>query len=136
MSVALTTDAVRSRQKTVTRRHVDSWRKVKPGDRLTLIEKGMGLKKGEKQVVICQVEIVNVGDEPLLDGLNEAEIVAEGFPDWPHDVTTWAMWWANGHGVKSPKWEQTHERWPEVVAALAGVMCRRIEWRYLDEVAA
>lgn len=46
MSCSMTVDAVRDRSKTVTRRHVDTWRDLKPGDRLVLIEKGMGLPKG------------------------------------------------------------------------------------------
>ena len=39
----MTVEAVRNRQKVVTRRHVDTWKTLKAGDRLTLIEKGMGL---------------------------------------------------------------------------------------------
>ena len=43
MSVSMTTDAVYGRTKTVTRRHPDTWQDLAPGERLTLIEKGMGL---------------------------------------------------------------------------------------------
>ena len=43
MSCSMTVPAVRDRTKTVTRRHVDTWRDLAPGDRVVLIEKGMGL---------------------------------------------------------------------------------------------
>lgn len=65
MSVSLTLDAVRDRSKTVTRRHVDTWKQLQAGDRLTLIEKGMGLPKGSKQVVVDEVEVVAVDVETL-----------------------------------------------------------------------
>lgn len=57
MSCSLTIDAVRERRKTVTRRQVDTWTTLKAGDCLTLIEKGMGLPKGAKQVVLAEVEV-------------------------------------------------------------------------------
>ena len=60
MSCSITVDAVRARTKTVTRRHASTWATLKPGDRLTLIEKGMGLKRGEKQVVLAEVEVEDV----------------------------------------------------------------------------
>ena len=59
MSVSLTIDQVRNRTKTVTRRRVDTWRDLKAGDRLVLIEKGMGLAKGAKQVVVAEVEVID-----------------------------------------------------------------------------
>ena len=77
MSVSMTLDAVRDRTKTVTRRHVDSWQHLAAGDRLTLIEKGMGLPKGAKQVVVCEVEIVDVRIETLGE-VTTAEVIAEG----------------------------------------------------------
>src|SRR5690606_4165187 len=83
MSCSMTVDAVRARTKTVTRRHVDTWKELKPGDRLTLIEKGMGLPKGAKQVVLAEVEIVDVRVEPIIRivrGYGPDEMVAEGFP--------------------------------------------------------
>jgi hypothetical protein len=117
----MTVHAVKARIKTVTRRHVDTWRDLKPGDRLTLIEKGMGLPKGAKQVVLAEVEIVDVRVEPIIcitgddckrEGLGwmdpdefiEAWLPAHGYPRWPE--------WKNGQITDS-------------------VLCRRIEWRYL-----
>lgn len=120
MSVALTIEQVRDRSKTVTRRHVDTWRHLAAGDRLTLIEKGMGLPKGAKQIVVTEVEVVAVRVETL--GLvDAAEVTAEGFSLPPE---AWRLWWAESHGYRVRGHRQ------RVVDA---VPCRRIEWRYIDE---
>lgn len=169
MAVSMTVDAVRSQTKTVTRRHVDSWLRPKPleaGHRLLLIEQGMGLPKGAKQVVICEVEVVAVDVRPLWP-LTWPELCAEGLADracqegdpwrceqcgswrwvgagrWPNDndprrqcvpcghydwstsasyeraLRWFCTFWLMGHGYKA-----TDDP--------ANVMCRRIEWRYLD----
>ena len=124
MSCSMTVDAVRDRTKTVTRRHVDTWRDLKPGDRLILIEKGMGLPKGARQVVLAEVEIVDVRVEPILDVLDEDHATArEGLPEMaPRDFV---RFWLDGHGFRSVE-----------VGPAGWVHCRRIEWRYLDEVRA
>ena len=117
MSCALTIDAVRDRSKTVTRRHVDTWQNLKPGDRLTLIEKGMGLPKGARQVVLCEVEVVHVRIERLESIYPEiAGTAREGLGHMP--THEFVRFWADSHGYKT--WAP-HE-----------VMCRRIEWRYLE----
>lgn len=114
MSCSMTIEAVRDRTKTVTRRHVDTWKTLKPGDRLTLIEKGMGLAKGEKQVVLAEVEIVHV-DVEAIGRVDFEEATAEGFPFM--DGPTFVEFWLRGHGYKAgTPWE---------------TQCRRIEWRYL-----
>jgi hypothetical protein len=130
MSVSMTLDAVRARTKTVTRRHVDTWRHLAAGERLTLIEKGMGLPKGARQVVVAEVEVVDVRVEPL--GLvTVEECIAEGFPGF--EPALWRAWWAASHGYRSPRgfgpddvlaWVETPE--------FRQIECRRIEWRYLD----
>lgn len=133
MSCAMTVDAVRARTKTVTRRHVDTWRTLKAVDPLTFIEKGMGLKKGEQQVVLADGVVVDVRVEPL--GLlyqwdaalgwhvgtdyGYAEMAAEGLPDM--EPYTFARWWAYNHGHRDA-WEAGCGR---------SIECRRIEWRYL-----
>lgn len=130
MSVSMTIDAVRDRSKTVTRRHINTWETLKPGDQLTLVEKGMGLKKGEKQIVLAEVEVVDVRVEPL-GRVSFLEIDLEGL--WPaaHQATTatgvhparWFMrFWADGHGYTGVPDKD-----------LDGIECRRIEWRYLNE---
>ena len=77
MAVTYTLDAVRERRKTVTRRK--GWTFLKPGDRLRLVEKGMGLKKGERVVPVATVEVVSVKREPLLLVARSGEVEREGF---------------------------------------------------------
>ena len=123
MSCSMTIDAVRARTKTVTRRHVDTWTTLKPGDRLTLIEKGMGLAKGSKQVVLAEVEIVDVRIEPI--GLADAdEAILEGFPDMTG--MEFVEFWLRGHGFPITVPVPGCPPRPNLT-----VPCRRIEWRYL-----
>ena len=108
--MSLTEDEVRARTKTVTRRL--GWRDLKPGTKLTLVRKAMGLKKGETVVRIADVEVVSVRREPL-DAITQDEVSAEGFPE------------------KTPAWFITffctsHK------GCEPGTTVTRIEWRYLD----
>lgn len=86
MSVALTTDQVRRRVKTQTRR-VNWWmdkrgnRILYPGDLLTLCKKVRGRRHGEPLEVIETVETLDVRREPL-EAITAADVIAEGFPDW------------------------------------------------------
>lgn len=123
MSCSLTIDAVGARTKTVTRRHITTWKNLRPGDRLTLIEKGMGLAKGERQVVLAEVEVVSNTFVRLWD-IDEDECAREGFPHMsPPDFIDM---WIESHHV--PDFRDQNEAMHYVV--------RRIEWRYLDEVPA
>lgn len=117
MSCAITVDAVLDRTKTVTRRHAKTWGNLKPGDHLTLIEKGMGLPKGAKQVVLAEVEIVSNTLEPLCE-ITEDDCVAEGFPDFTPD--DFIDMWCESHHLDFPSqdWQRAY-------------VVRRIEWRYL-----
>jgi len=126
MSCALTTQAVRAQIKTVTRRHIDTWKTLRAGDHLTLIEQGMGLKKGEKQVVMAEVKVVSVRDEPITLMSSDVrygrqEMASEGFDPWDMDPHEWVEWWCRSHG----------ERLLDIDGLPRRVMCRRIEWRYL-----
>lgn len=124
MSCSMTVDAVRARTKTVTRRHVDTWRNLKPGDRLTLIEKGMGLPKGARQVVLAEVEVVDVRVEPI--GLADADEAAlEGFAGWTG--IEFVEFWLKGHGYPTTVPVRGTIARPNLT-----VPCRRIEWRYLS----
>jgi hypothetical protein len=78
MSVALTTGAVRSRTKTVTRRA--GWLMLHPGDQLTLCPKVRGRRAGEALERIVIVDVTSVRRERL-DTITPADVVAEGFPD-------------------------------------------------------
>ena len=129
MSCSMTIDAVKARSKTVTRRHVDTWMDLKPGDRLTLIEKGMGLPKGAQQVVLAEVEIVGVRLEPigLLDEIRygRQEVALEGFGRMDPYEFKWL--WIRSH-YRSNAYDIDG-----YAAPMPGrLVCRRIEWRYLD----
>lgn len=118
MSCSMTIDAVRDQSKTVTRRHVDTWTRLTVGDRLTLIEKGMGLPKGASQVVICEVEIVDVRVERL-GRVTIDDVGREGLGHMSD--LEFMEFWAKGHGYGSPEY-----------TVLRSIPCRRIEWRYLE----
>jgi hypothetical protein len=118
MSVSMCVDAVKAQHKTVTRRHVNTWQLLKPGDRLTLIEKGMGLPKGAKQVVLAEVEVVDNRVERLM-WINDDDVVAEGFPDM--DATEFCDFWIESHHLNFKTFDE----------AMAYEV-RRIEWRYVD----
>ena len=82
MSFMLTTEQVRNRTKTVTRRI--GWDFLKPGDIVNAVEKGMGLKKGEKVKRICQIRIKSNWSEPLYR-ITKDECIKEGFPEMNPD---------------------------------------------------
>lgn len=84
MSFMLTTQQVRDRTKTVTRRL--GWEDLKPGTELCAVEKSQGLKKGEKVKKICVIRVTDVRRETLRlmaddADYGKAEAVKEGFPD-------------------------------------------------------
>jgi len=114
MSCAFTVSAVHDRSKTVTRRDVTTWLDLRPGDPLTLVEKAMGLKKGAKQVVLAQVEIVSTRMEPLsaID-YEPGGCLREGFPEM--SVYQFMDFWRESH----------------CYPAGTDPVVRRIEWRYL-----
>jgi hypothetical protein len=80
MSFALTTEQVRQRTKTVTRR--TGWATLKPGTLLQPVVKGMGLKKGERvETIGGPIRVLNVRREPLnvIGTRYELDVVREGF---------------------------------------------------------
>jgi hypothetical protein len=90
MSFAITTEQIRNRTKTVTRRL--GWEKLRPGALVWAVEKCQGLKKGERVTRIAQLRVVNVRRERLgamlppysiHNGNNygEQEVAKEGFPN-------------------------------------------------------
>jgi hypothetical protein len=79
MSFSITTQQMYEGTKDVTRRI--GWWKLKPGDIVCAVEKGMGLKKGEKVKRIGLIEIVSVRYEHLLDVTLDDIRVHEGFPE-------------------------------------------------------
>lgn len=92
MSFALTTKQILNQTKTVTRR--DGWRFLKPGDLIQAVEKGMGLKKGEKVKKLAVLKVVSVRQEPLneihkVSNYWREELDKEGFPhfEYPYQFT-------------------------------------------------
>ena len=79
MSFSKTTVQMYEGTKDVTRRHIDTWKSLKAGDRLRAVEKSRGLKKGEKVNPICEIEVVDVRVERIYHVTNE-EVRREGFP--------------------------------------------------------
>lgn len=85
MAFSMTTQQFRDRTKDVTRRFGLSWFKLKPGDCVCGVEKGMGLKKGETVNRLGVIEIVSVTSERA-DAIEhyedpQREVHREGFPD-------------------------------------------------------
>jgi len=78
MSFQMTTAQYLAKTKTVTRRV--GWWNVKIGEVLNGVEKGQGLKKGEKVVKLGQHRVVSARLEPL-DSITQEDCVKEGFPE-------------------------------------------------------
>lgn len=77
ISFALTTDQIRRRTKTVTRRL--KWENLVPGQLLCGVVKGMGLKPGEEIERLAVIRVVSVEREAL-GVISKADVVREGFP--------------------------------------------------------
>lgn len=65
------------------------WNTLKANDTVLAVEKGMGLKKGEKSVAIYPILILSVRKEPL-NSITAEEVEKEGFSgkstDWFIDM--------------------------------------------------
>jgi hypothetical protein len=88
MSFALTTEQIRNRTKTVTRRI--GWGFLQPGDIVNACMKCMGLKPGEKVQRLAQIRVVRTRIEPLSRMIQQpeygaAEATKEGFDGWTGD---------------------------------------------------
>ena len=88
MSFALTERQLMDGSKTVTRR--TGWENLTAGTRLLAVRKAMGLKRGEKAVVLCEIDVASVRREPLCDILRE-DVIAEGFPEWQDDPVSFVL---------------------------------------------
>lgn len=77
MSFFHTQPQIRDRSKTVTRRR--GWKNLKPGELFWGIEKGQGLKKGEKVKRLALLLCVSNRSE-LLGWITPGDVVKEGFP--------------------------------------------------------
>ena len=92
MSFMLTTEQLRNKTKTVTRRN--GWKNIKSGELIQGVVKCMGLKKGEKMEKIHVILILFRRREPLNDIIYDAEygreeMIKEGFPSMhPEDFVS------------------------------------------------
>lgn len=88
LSFALTTEQIRARTKTVTRRRGDFWlRALRPGDRVCAVEKCQGIPKGGL-VRLCVIRVIGVRLEELHLPIRMSwerqreECSREGFPEF------------------------------------------------------
>jgi hypothetical protein len=89
MSFAMTTKQFIDGTKDVTRRF--GWWNIKVGDKIRAVEKGMGLKKGEKIKALGVIEVISVRSERLHD-INQEDCIREGFPNFtPRDFINMLM---------------------------------------------
>ena len=82
MSFSKTIRAYCDHTKTVTRRA--SWWDVKVGEILIGAEKTMGLRRGEKMIVLGQHRVLSVRRERL-DAVTAQDVIQEGFPNMSRD---------------------------------------------------
>jgi hypothetical protein len=122
ISFMLTVPQILARQKTVTRRL--GWWNLKPGELLCGVEKGMGLKPGEKIIRLATVRVIAHEPEPLrrmTDDLEygRAECILEGFGDHPtlRDPEAFVRFFCSTHKGCSPD-----------------TVINRIAFEYVDEV--
>jgi hypothetical protein len=86
MSFIHTQEQFRNRTKTVTRRC--GWLNLKPGELVRGVEKGQGLKKGEKIKPLGLIRVLDVRREPLRRMVDDTdygfqEVAKEGFENHP-----------------------------------------------------
>lgn len=79
ISFMLTTEQIKNRTKTVTRRN--GWLFLKPGDVLQGCVKCQGLKKGEHPEKLAMIRVLSVTREPL-HSITREDVVREGFTGW------------------------------------------------------
>lgn len=98
MSFALTTEQIRARTKTVTRRR--GWLFAKPGDVVQPVVKAQGLKKGEHvEKIGGPIRFVAV-DRVVLGDISPQDVYREGFPDHTPREFVALFKKANGGGLK------------------------------------
>lgn len=84
----MTIDQFNDGSKDVTRRF--GWWFLKPGDILCAVEKGMGLKKGEKIRRLGLIKVVSTTAEPL-NAITQEDCDREGFPNFSPDDFVWML---------------------------------------------
>lgn len=137
MSFALTTEQVRLRTKTVTRR--TGWATLTPGTLIQPVVKGMGLKPGEKvEKIGGPIRVVSVRRERL-DAIEseygQDECRAEGFPNLS-PVEFVAMFCATHRVPDNRAWGLLPKRRRQSFPMLPCDEVTRIEFEYVEQAAA
>ena len=78
MSFFATQEQLRQKKKDVTRR--TGWSQLHIGERINAVEKGQGLKKGERVTSITWIQVTDIRREPL-QAIQPEDLPREGFPD-------------------------------------------------------
>lgn len=99
ISFALTTPQFKARTKTVTRRL--GWENVKAGDVLCAVEKGQGMKKGEKVKRLGMIRVKSVRREPLA-AITADDCRREGFPEKSPQEFVEMFCMSNGYAPSKP----------------------------------
>src|SRR5579872_1923017 len=104
ISFAMTTEQIRKRTKTVTRRV--GWRWLQPGTELQAVVKSRGLRKGEKVEKLCVIRVKSVRLEPLSllsdwpTTYGGDEVQKEGFATGPlSEPADFVDWFASSHKI-------------------------------------
>lgn len=119
MSFMLTTDQIRNRTKSVTRRL--GWKNVKPGELIQAVVKGQGIKKGEKVEKLAIIRVKASRQEAiqaLLDdrSYGRVECAREGFLDSAYaDPYEFVRFFCRSHNRCTPE-----------------TVVTRIEFEYID----
>ena len=124
MSFALTERQLMDGSKTVTRR--TGWEHLTAGARLLAVRKAMGLKRGEKAVALCEIEVVSVRREPLCD-ITSDDVTAEGFPQWTKDPAEFVALFCKDQRV--PAQAKVHGMETRMRAMRPNDLVTRIEFR-------
>lgn len=138
MSFMLTTEQVRQRTKTVTRRI--GWTFLQPGDLVRAVERCQGLKKGEQMKPLAVLRVEQVSRERLDRMESESlygqqECVAEGFPNLsPMEFV--AMFCATHKVPDNRPWGLLPKRRRQPFPMLPCDQVTRIEFSYVDSAIA
>ena len=103
ISFAHTTQQVRDRRKTVTRRV--GWRFLGPGDRLSAVVKSRGLRQGESVQRLATIRVVDVREERLdrmvkdwQYGVTECKLEGFASDEILRNPKYFVAWFAASHG--------------------------------------
>jgi len=116
ISFSLTMPQFLAGTKDVTRRM--GWENARAGDVLNAVEKGMGLKRGERMKVLGQIRLLDVRREPLdliaTDLVyGRREVDREGFPKM--GINEFVMFFCRTHAGCFPEREITRIEFEKIV---------------------